>query len=164
MHRHFEHHKSRTDNRKIGVEEFIDIAMPQYIKSYVSHLEGKRYFPDCIKMMPYSALIGQRGRSLAEILEFFERPVRPEREKAYLLALAHTEPGVLRELELYSGKTLAGDQKTSPEISSHMRGGEVGKFKGVLLKSQIEQILEYLQEFDITPEEFGINPEELKNI
>ncbi len=156
MYNHFEHHKSREDDSPVDLTLFIDRVMPQYLKSYVSHLEGRRRFPNAIKMVSYESLMADKSNVIREMLRFFGHPVGEAQDAAFQLALEYNRPEVMREIELFSGETLARDQKTPVDVGSHMRGGEVGKFRAFLAQEHIEQINQYLSWFDLTALEFDI--------
>jgi SAM-dependent methyltransferase len=156
MFRHFEHHKDRPDGEPMSLDAFIDMVMPQYLKTYVSFVAGSKQYPRCFQLVSYESLMKARAGTLRSILRFLRRPVGDKQEAAFRAALRHTEPPVMRELELFLGHTLAGDQIGSVESVSHMRGGQVGGFREVLAPHQIARINEYLRSFDLRPEDFGV--------
>lgn len=158
MQKHYQYHRSRNTNTPVELSSFIEQVMPQYMKSYISHIEAKKMYPQAIKLVSYERLMKEKDQVLREILAAFDRPVKQEQEQAFQAALKYTTIEVLREYELFTGKTLARDQKLPAQVASHMRGGRIGKFREILEESHIEQINHYLEMFDVGQEDFDFTP------
>lgn len=163
MYTHFEDHKDRPEGPPMPLDAFIDMVVPQYLKVYVSYIEGRARYPACFHLVSYESMMEDREGELRSVLNFLGRPVRAQQEAAFRSALHHTEPPVMRRLELFMGATLARDQRSGPELSSHMRGGAVGRYREALLPHQVGRIIEHLHEFDLGPEDFGVHIPEASN-
>ena len=95
---------------------------------YVSYVESVKRFPANILMLPYEKLKFKPDITFSLILSFCGCLVLNHR-KAFSKALQATRPETLRKVELKLGNTLAFDQCVDAKKESHMRGGEIGKWK-----------------------------------
>ena len=74
-----------------------------------------------------------------------------EKERvAFEHALEVTKPDEMKKLEQYLGRTLAGDQSLPPGQESHLRGGEIGKWREAFSKKQILAFDELFNKFGVS--------------
>ena len=136
LYRHLEHHRNKPGNIS-DFDGFCKAYIPCYIKTYLSYIESYKEYPENILLIKYENLMGDTSKVLKLILNFINRPVTEKERVAFDNALEVTKPDEMRKLERYLGRTLANDQNLPPGLESHLRGGEIGKWRKSFSQEQI---------------------------
>ena len=163
FYRHIEKHRqlaARTFVDETGVErpfeslsDFVETAgIAAYIKqffSYAAMASGPgETAADNILMMPYERLLRDGDNSYTRILEFLGFALDDDRARAaFAKARNASKMESLRVLEQAMPGALARDQSAADE--THMRGGEVGKWKAALDDGDLALISDRLAQFGI---------------
>lgn len=135
---------------------FTEKTMESYVKQFVTWKIMSEMYPDNIRMFSYEDLISNPRVVFMQILAHFGFQVQGDFERsAFERALAASQPDQLKRIEDEQGHTLGvpGVQGT------HMRGGEIGKWRLWLSDPRILQhAARHLGEFDLTLEQFQLDP------
>ena len=158
-HRHIRKHRQETTRTFMteGGEEagFRDLShflraagIDGYIKQYWTYHFMRAKAPDHLLLLPYEALVDSPAAAFERMIDFFDLEVdRAKLERVFPKALNATTPQSLRNLEKAIGSSLGRDQADAGE--SHLRGGEVGKWKGVLSEEDRRYVEERLRLFGL---------------
>ena len=134
--------------RRVGIEA--------YIKQYVTYHFMKERFADNIKMIGYENLVRAPDKFFAEILSFLNFELdSEEKRRCFQKARNSTSVTSLKNLEGAIAGPLARDQDDPGE--SHMRGGEIGKWRRRLAYGDLEIAKARLREFGLSLEDFIID-------
>ncbi len=138
-----------------NVSDFLRSAgLNSYIKQYLTYrLMSQRYRKN-ILMIPYERLLRHPKRAFKRMLRFWNVPVTSAREFAAIdKALVSSEPESLRNVEKAMGTTLGNDQDGEAG-ETHIRGGQIGKWRDHLTQDDIDFVRDRLATFDIGLDEF----------
>jgi len=149
LYRHLENHRHKPQNIS-NFDGFFKYYINCYIKTYLSYIETFKSFPNNILMVRYENLMRNKTETLKSIFDFIGHPVRKYSIDSFHYAVKITSIENMKKLEHYLGKTLADDQKLPPGKESHLRGGEIGKWKKVIDKDQIKYATKLFNKFGIS--------------
>lgn len=126
-----------------------------YIKQYFTFHAMRQRHAEQILMLPYERLVRDPAEVFAEMLAFLRVPLDSERRReAFRKALNSCSPKSLRALESAMDSSLGRDQ-ADPE-ASHMRGGEIGKWKEVFGPDDVAFVAARLSRFGLSLEDFTL--------
>ncbi|MDX1402819.1 MAG: sulfotransferase domain-containing protein, partial [Kiloniellales bacterium] len=168
FYRHIQHHG------KGSTREFIDAkgnaiafeslshflragALESYIKQYVTYRFLPRPAATRVLMFPYEDLVENPKRSFQRMMLHLETGPEPQGyREAFGKALNATTAESLKNLERSIGATLGRDQTRKNE--SHLRGGEIGKWREFLEQGDLDYAEEMLSSFGLSLSDFQTLP------
>ena len=99
-------------------------------------------------MIRYEDLVSDPVSTFTKILEFLGFEIDNEiKYSAVKIASQMSRPDNLRQIEIAIGHSLADDQADAG--GSHMRGGEVGKWRGALTEEDVDYCFNFFERFGI---------------
>ena len=164
--RHIEHHRQPSTRSYVdldGTEKTIEnlkhyisrVGIDAYIKQYYTFHVMKRSYPDNIAMITYEDMTRDPDGTFRSMAGFLNISLDDEaKEACFQKALNASSAESLKNLETAIGGPLARDQSDRGE--SHMRGGEIGKWKIALDQDDIDFIDRRLREFGLSIENFVV--------
>ncbi len=168
FYRHIEKHRQRSARTFVdetgaerhfeSLSHFVETAgIGAYIKQYFSYAAmaagPDKKGADNILMVPYERLLRDGDNTYARILEFLGFALDDDtRCAAFAKARNASKVESLKVLEQAMPGALARDQSAAGE--THMRGGEVGKWKAALGDGDLELISARLAQLDLCLTDF----------
>lgn len=136
--------------------EFLRCAgLDSYIKQYLTFAALAPVYPRNILMIGYEDLIRSPESTFERMLSFWHFDINSAAKRTCVAkALKSSAPDSLRNIEAALGSSLARDQVADEE--SHMRGGEIGKWRSVLNDSDVEFSEARLREFGLSLSAFEL--------
>ncbi len=131
------------------------VGIGSYIKQYVTFHTMRQQCGDNLFMLPYEQMVRDRDASFRAILGFLGFKVDDEaKETAFQKALNASTAESLRNLEKSLGSTHGRDQADAGE--THIRGGEIGKWKQCFDDGDLAFAERALNEFGLSLDSFDI--------
>lgn len=131
------------------------VGMEAYVKQYVTFHVMKQYCGDNLFMLPYERMVRDRDGSFRAMLAFLGFEIDDEEKKTcFQMALNASSAQSLRNLEKSLGTTLGRDQADAAE--THIRGGEIGKWKQYYDDADVDFAEAALAEFGLSLDAFDI--------
>ena len=122
-----------------------------YIKQFFT-FHAMREHPNLL-MVRYEDLINSPEQTFAKILSAIEFPIDSELKlQALIYAASMAAPGRIQQYEQANGRPLANDQLDAS--SSHVRGGQIGKWKSELSDEDVTYCMDRLDEFGLRRDDF----------
>ncbi len=132
------------------------VGLEAYIKQYFTFEAMRTAYGENILMVPYERLVRDPEPTFTRMLEFWGFDVDTAgKQSAVQKALQSCSPESLRNIETALQSSLARDQMKPGE--SHIRGGEIGKWKSVLSDADVDFAKAQLAEFGISLDDFEIS-------
>ncbi|UCE47414.1 MAG: sulfotransferase domain-containing protein [Phycisphaerales bacterium] len=136
----------------------LNVGLESYIKQFFTFKVMKQMCPHSLLMIKYETLTANPARSFAAILYHFGHDIsNPSNQQKIGLALALSSKDSIKKIEKTLGHSLVGDQ-TDPN-ESHVRGGEIGKWKKHLNNDDLQEIQQRLMRFGLSLADFDIEYE-----
>ena len=134
--------------RRVGIEA--------YVKQYLTFHVMKQRCSENFFMLPYERMVRDKDGSFLAMLGFLGFAVDDEEKKAcFQKALNASSAESLRNLEKTLGTSLGRDQADSGE--SHIRGGEIGKWKRCYNDKDVDFAERALNEFGLSLDAFEVD-------
>lgn len=144
----------RADLRERIVTFFTEKTMESYVKQFFTWKVMADLYPENIKLFTYEDLMVDPRAVFTQILAHFGFEIETDFERAcFERALAASQPDELKKIEAEQGHYLG-----VPGLKgTHMRGGEIGKWKMWLDNPHaIEHATDLLGAFDMTLDDFQL--------
>lgn len=166
--RHIEKHRQETTRSFVGEsgEEtaFQDlghflraVGIDGYVKQYWTYHFMKERAPDQLLLVPYEELVSAPAETYNRMITFLGLGVESAAlDEAFAKSLNATTPQSLRNLERSLGTSLGRDQ--AEEGESHLRGGEVGKWRDLLSSEDRAFVEQRLEAFALDLASFRTEP------
>ncbi len=133
--------------RRVGIEAFI--------KQYFTYHCMSERFADNVRMICYENLAREPEKTFMEMLNFLNFQIDTEEKwRCFRRAAKSTTIESLRNLETAIAAPLGRDQGDPGE--SHMRGGEIGKWRNRLAQDDREFVETRLRDFGLSLQDFVI--------
>ena len=144
---------------EIGIADARDflrrVGMEAYIKQYLTFHVIRERCGDNIFMLPYERMVRERDGSFRAMLAFLGCALDgDEAEVCFQKALNSSSASSLRNLEKSLGASLGRDQTDARE--SHLRGGEIGKWRQHYDEADVEFAEQALGAFGLSLDDFEI--------
>ncbi len=139
-----------------NVREYIlNVGLESYIKQFLTFKVMKQMCPDNILLIKYETLATEPARVFAGILDHLGHDIgNPSNQQKMAQAMALSSKDSIKRIERTIGHSIGGDQVDPNE--SHIRGGEIGKWKKHLNNDDLEEIQERLARFGLSLDDFDI--------
>ncbi len=147
-----------------NVREYIlNVGLESYIKQFLTFKVMKQMCPDNVLLIKYETLATEPARAFAGILDHFGHDIgNPSNQQKMDQAMALSSKDSIKRIERTIGHSIVGDQVDPNE--SHIRGGDIGKWKKHLNNDDLEEIQERLACFGLSLEDFDIAPVSVEQI
>ncbi len=169
FYRHIQDHRQDSTRSFIDAEgreiAFRDLghfvragALEGYIKQYQTYDFMRRRGTPQVLMLPYEDLVERPDAAFRRILGHLDLPpIGGDLEGAFGKTLNATKPESLRNLERAMGSSLGRDQRDAGE--SHLRGGQIGKWRGPLSDDDVAYVEERLESAGLSLAGFVLDPD-----
>ncbi len=148
-----------SDGKQCSIENvrqyILNVGLESYIKQFLTFKVMKQMCPDNILLIKYETLATEPARAFAGILNHFGHDIHnPSNQQKIVQAMALSSKDSIKKIERTIGHSIGGDQVDPSE--SHIRGGEIGKWKKHLNNDDLERIQERLVCFGLSLDAFDI--------
>lgn len=131
-------------------------GLESYIKQFVTFAALAPAFPQNILMVSYEEVMRGPERAFERMLGFWNFQLdSAERREAFQRALNSSSSASLKNVEAALNASLARDQTEPSE--SHMRGGEIGKWRRFLSQDDVTFAEARLGEFGLSLQRFALD-------
>jgi hypothetical protein len=137
------------------VNDFIiTVGITSYLKQFLSFYLVREQYSDQLLFVPYEELKRDLKATYKNILHFMGHEITPLNNNYIMDALKFIDMKNLKSLEVKLGHSIGDDQLLFGE--SHMRGGQIGKWKEHLNNSSLRFVQQKLEKFNLSLDFFII--------
>lgn len=157
-HRHFLNHidnTARNPVRMLEIDQFIRFFQAEgYLKQFLTFHHMKANGHNNLLMIPYEYIFRNMYEGMMKTLKFVgSAPNTDHEHNAFEQALHFISKDNLQTFEKTLGRPL-GDDQIDKDNESHIRGGEINKWKKILRKDTIQYVQNLFHAHDLDLESF----------